>query len=174
MSSKKLISNKNHNNKKIKIDNITLIEISGIEEMFELFDLINQSHRHLTFDQYRKMITEIIAIGNYKMLVAKINDNNITRNIAVAGFMKMMMLYCGRYLQICNFVVDTDYRGIGIGEKMLKYLENKALELDCNKIVLDSYIENRRSHNLYYQQGYYIRGFHFMKDLIEFKMTDNR
>ena len=83
----------------------------------------------------------------------------------------MTMLYCGRYLQISNLVVDKDFRSLGVGENILKYFEEKALKINCNKIVLDSYIENKKSHNLYYRLGFYVRGFHFMKDITPFAMN---
>jgi GNAT superfamily N-acetyltransferase len=52
-----------------------------------------------------------------------------------------------------------------VGKKILNYLEKKARDLDCEKMVLDSYVENKRSHPLYFREGFYIRGFHYMKDL---------
>jgi GNAT superfamily N-acetyltransferase len=75
------------------------------------------------------------------------------------------MLYCGRYLQASNLVVDENFRARGAGKQILNYLENKARDLGCDKMVLDSYTENKKSHSLYFGEDFYIRGFHFMKDL---------
>jgi hypothetical protein len=30
---------------------------------------------------------------------------------------------------------------------------------------LDSFIGNKKSHSLYFREGFFIRGFHFMKEL---------
>jgi ribosomal protein S18 acetylase RimI-like enzyme len=152
--------NQNSNSFSIKIFEKT-------EEMEVAFPLITQSHPNLKKTNYDNMLKEMIIYNRYKML-AGFFDGNL---IAVAGYSIFMMLYCGRYMQVSNFVVDKKMRGCGIGNLLMNHLELMARELNCNKIVLDSYIENKKSHNLYYQQGFYIRGFHFMKDLIPFEMS---
>jgi len=86
--------------------------------------------------------------------------------VGVSGYFVLLMLYCGRYLQASNLVVDKNYRNKGVGRKIVRYLENKARQLNCHKFVLDSYTENKKSHSLYYSEGFYVRGFHFMKDLV--------
>ena len=44
-------------------------------------------------------------------------------------------------------------------------LNISLLKLNCEKIVLDSFTENKKSHTLYFKEDFHIRGFHFMKDL---------
>ena len=115
----------------------------------------------MDYKTFEVALDEMILNNNYKMVAGYVDD----KIVAVSGYWIARMLYCGRYLQVSNFVVDENFRGRGVGKKILNYLENKARNLGCDKVVLDSYTENKKSHSLYLNEDFYIRGFHFMKDL---------
>ena len=129
--------------------------------MMDAFLLINQMYKKMDYQAFETALDEMILHNNYKMTAGYI-DNKM---IAVSGYWISRMLYCGRYLQVSNLVVDENFRGRGYGQKILNYLENKARNLSCDKMVLDSFTENKKSHSLYFNEDFYIRGFHFMKDL---------
>ena len=74
-------------------------------------------------------------------------------------------VWCGRYLEIDNIVVDPELRSSGVGSSLIQHLEALAREKDCNLAVLDSYTSNYASHRLYHRLGFEIRGFHFVKPL---------
>ena len=84
---------------------------------------------------------------------------------AVAGVWIATKIWCGRYLEIDNLVVDSSRRSSGLGSALMRYLEALAIEENCNIGVLDSYTSNHASHRLYHRLGYEIRGFHFIKPL---------
>jgi GNAT superfamily N-acetyltransferase len=146
-----------------KLTKILVKEFSTIKEMEQCLPLINLLYPKITLIKYKKSLKEMIH-KKYKMLAIYHND----KIIAICGYYISYMFYCGRYMQLCNLVVDKNYRSRGIGSKIIKYLEKKAKKLDCNKMVLDSYIHNKRSHSLYFEQGFYMRGFHFMKNIITY------
>jgi GNAT superfamily N-acetyltransferase len=129
--------------------------------MMDAFPLIHQMYKKMDYKGFESALDEMILNNNYKM-VAGFHDEKM---IAISGYWIARMLYCGRYLQASNLVVDENFRGRGAGKKILNYLENKARKLGCDKMVLDSYSENKKSHSLYFGEDFYIRGFHFMKDL---------
>jgi GNAT superfamily N-acetyltransferase len=142
-------------------NNIIIKDIDKIEDMFGAFPLVQQMYKQMDFDTYKSYITEMVELSNFKMVAAFDGE----KMVGVSGYFVLLMLYCGRYLQISNFVVDKHSRNKGIGRKILQYLEHKARKFNCHKFVLDSYTENKKSHPLYYSEGFYVRGFHFMKDL---------
>jgi GNAT superfamily N-acetyltransferase len=129
--------------------------------MMDAFLLIHQMYKKMDYKSFEIALDEMILNNNYKIVAGYI-DNKM---VAVSGYWISRMLYCGRYLQASNLVVDENFRGLGVGKKILNYLESKARNLGCNKMVLDSYTENKKSHSLYFNEDFYIRGFHFMKDL---------
>ncbi len=137
------------------------IHLEKPEEMMLAYDLISQFYDQFSREEFFVKIKKMHQQNDYKIVAIYQGENMV----AVAGYWVLSMLYCSDYIQISNFVVDQNLRGRGLGTKMLRYFEKVATKLSCSKIILDSYTENKKSHNLYFKEGFYIRGFHFMKDL---------
>ena len=87
------------------------------------------------------------------------------RCIGLSGYWIGTKLYCGKYLEIDNFVILPEYRNKGIGKIMLNWLENQARTQQCTHIMLDAYVENFKAHHFYYREGFIARGFHYLKQL---------
>lgn len=87
------------------------------------------------------------------------------RLAGVAGAWIATKVWCGRYLEIDNLVIDPELRSSGIGSQLIGHLENLAREAGCEVVVLDSYTSNHASHRLYHRLGFEIWGFHFVKPL---------
>ncbi len=83
----------------------------------------------------------------------------------VAGAWIATKIWCGRYLEIDNLVVDPDQRSSGIGSRLISRLEEIARSRDCKILVLDSYVANHPSHRLYYRLGFEAWGLHFIKPI---------
>lgn len=84
---------------------------------------------------------------------------------AVAGVWIATKIWCGKYLELDNLIVDPGIRSSGLGTALIQHLEGVAREEGCNLAVLDSYTSNRPSHRLYHRLGFEIWGFHFVKPL---------
>lgn len=141
--------------------NLQFRELVKKDEMLKSYSLLSQIYKNLSEHELLESFEEMIESTKYRILAAFLDG----KMVAVSGFWIARMLYCGRYLQASNFVVDESLRGLGIGKKLLESLEEIARSHDCQKFVLDSHTENRKSHPFYFECGFYIRGFHFMKDL---------
>jgi len=143
------------------VEEITIKELNNLDEMMLAYSIIKQRYREITLDNFQSQISEMIAMNDFKMIGAFLNDEII----GIAGYWVLRMLYCGRYIQVSSFIVDEEKRGFGIGKKILREIEKIGKKLNCEKIVLDSFTENKKSHSLYFKEDFHIRGFHFMKDL---------
>lgn len=84
---------------------------------------------------------------------------------ALAGVWIATKVWCGKYLELDNLVVDPELRSSGLGSALIRHLEELARAEGCNLAVLDSYTSNHSSHRLYHRLGFEIRGFHFVKPL---------
>ncbi|MES2439978.1 MAG: GNAT family N-acetyltransferase [Verrucomicrobiota bacterium] len=87
----------------------------------------------------------------------------------VAGAWIATKIWCGRYLEVDNLVVDENHRSSGIGSLLMTHLEDLARERDCRILALDSYVSNPASHRLYHRLGFEIWGFHFVKPIGDWK-----
>jgi GNAT superfamily N-acetyltransferase len=88
-----------------------------------------------------------------------------TSCIAVAGYWVMTKLYCGKYLELDNVVVDETHRSRGIGKVICEVLQEIAYKENCEVMMLDAYIPNTRAHEFYEQLGFAKKGYHFVKKL---------
>ncbi len=139
----------------------TIKSFNNAEDMMVAYPLVKQMYKDMDLPTYKSYIEEMIETNNFKMIAAFDGDEII----GACGYWVFLMLYCGRYIQISNLVVDEKSRNLGVGKVMMNHIEELARKLECKKFVLDSYTENKKSHSLYFREGFYIRGFHFMKDL---------
>ncbi len=144
-------------------DQITIRELKSREEKMLAFPLVHQMYEKMSPETYIDYVEEMARLNNFKLVGAFLGD----KIVGAAGYWVLIMLYCGRYIQASNLVVDRQNRSLGVGKKILDHIEKIGRDLNCHKMVLDSYTENKKSHPLYYREGFYIRGFHFMKDLAE-------
>lgn len=85
--------------------------------------------------------------------------------VGVCGAWVGTRVWCGRYLEIDNLVVDPAWRSQGVGSQLIDHLSELARQLSCEVVVLDSYTANHASHRLYHRLGFEILGFHFIKSL---------
>lgn len=110
---------------------------------------------------HRRLLTVLADHPHYELHGAFDDD----RLVGVAGAWIATKIWCGRYLEIDNLVVDPELRSGGIGSLLVNHLEEIARQRDCKIVVLDSYTANRSSHRLYYRLGFEIWGFHFAKPI---------
>lgn len=87
------------------------------------------------------------------------------RLAGVCGAWIATRIWCGRYLEIDNLVVDPGFRSSGIGTRLIAHFEQVAREMDCRVLTMDSYTFNHGSHRLYHRLGFEIWGFHFIKPI---------
>ena len=140
---------------------IKLKDFTTKAEVMLGFPIIHQLYSKMSKESYEEYLDEMMQSNNYHMIGAYHNN----KLVGVASYWVLTRFYCGRYIQIGNMVVDKDCRSQGIGNKLLNYIEKRGRELGCQKYILDSYTENKKSHKLYFNEGFYVEGFHFMKDL---------
>jgi GNAT superfamily N-acetyltransferase len=148
---------------------IILNEVRSLEEMLPAYDLIKQLTPTLTPDVYKAYLNEMLPHRYSQLLAYSGNDL-----LGVSGYWIGVKIYCGRYLEIDNFIVSEQARNNGIGKLMHSRLEEIARIHDCNAMMLDAYVQNQKAHAFYIRERYAITGFHFMKNLkSDVKFCDN-
>ncbi len=120
-------------------DQITIKELGAKEEILQAYTIAKQRYAGLTKESFEQQISEMIEMNDFKMIGAFLNDELV----GITGYWILRMLYCGRYIQISSFIVDEEKRGLGIGKKLMRKIEEIGLKLSCEKIILDSYTENK-------------------------------
>ena len=110
----------------------------------------------------RERLETILAEHPHYEIVGAFIGGNL---VGVCGAWIATKIWCGRYLEIDNLVVDPALRSSGVGTCLIRHLEAIGRERDCTLLVLDSYTANHPSHRLYHRLGFEIWGFHFVKPI---------
>lgn len=105
---------------------------SNLERMVETFSLMNDD--------------------SYILIVAEENGKVIGTVMGIVCL--TMVANLESFLVIEAVVVDKDYRGNGIGKKMLLDLEDRAKRQGCSYIILVSGDQRKEAHKFYEALGY--------------------
>jgi ribosomal-protein-alanine N-acetyltransferase len=90
--------------------------------------------------------------------VDTINNNPCSKKIeyvmenVVVGYLEYSLIY--DRMEIDNFYVNEEYRNLGIGTKLLTYLENVAINYKVVNITLEVRVSNNIAINLYKKFGF--------------------
>lgn len=71
----------------------------------------------------------------------------------------------GRLGRVMAIVVKNDYRGLGVGQKLITLIENTARKAGCTKMELTSGIHRDDAHIFYKNLGYIEKPKRFLKIL---------
>lgn len=109
---------------------------------------------------YAARMAEIASGGGG---VVQLHDGDAVRSLGV--WRVFHTTYCGLRFEIDDLVTDPDCRSRGHGATLLNWLEEKAFQLGCSTVTLNSATARADAHRFYFRQRYEILGFHFSKSL---------
>ena len=134
---------------------IRALSSSEMPKLYPLIRLLNPSMKKTVFlKRLKTMVPQgYQAIGAF--------DN--TRLIGCSGFWVGTRFWCGKQIDIDNFVVHPDYRGKRVGTRLLAWLERYAKKVQCDLMVLDVYTSNHLAHRFYFDYGFTATGYHMTK-----------
>lgn len=135
-------------------------EIESPAEMLEQLPLLQQLNARLDAANYERMLQDMLRCG-YRM--AGVFSQG--RCVGLSGYWLATKLYCGRYLEMDNVVIDPSCRSMGLGKLLSDYLLQRARQEQCQCIMLDAYLENENAHRFYEREGFKKKGYHFIKSI---------
>jgi len=134
------------------------IESENITVILPLMRLINtKTPEKLLEERIKEMASQ-----NYKCLGVFHGE----MLIGICGLWYMTRHYCGRSIEADHVIILDEYKNKGIGNQLFEWIFNYAKAENIEASELNTYVENPRSHKFYYNLGYEIKGFHFVKNLI--------
>jgi len=67
--------------------------------------------------------------------------------------------------ELDELFIDQNHRKKGIGTGLMKVMEEKATELHCHRIFIESQYQHKEGHAFYEALGYKNYGYHFIKNI---------
>lgn len=123
-----------------------------------VFPFVSQLYPSMTQQECVARFDAIMAQGNYYLLLATLDNVHI----GMCGLWLGTKLWCGKYLEVDNLVIDTQHRGNGISTKMLNFIIAHAKKQDCDAVALDVFQHNASANALYDKAGFEAPGYHRM------------
>lgn len=127
-------------------------------EIISYLGLLQELQPELTMSDLKSNLTVMLPMG-YQVILIKENNE-------VAGLTGIWLgakLYCGKYIEIDNFVISSKFRNKGLGKKLCDYVYDYGKENNCKVVMLDAYRTNTASHRFYEREDFEKKGYHFIK-----------
>ena len=133
-----------------------ILEKSRIHEVIPLIQKLTdfKVSEVLLKERFTEMITQ-----NYECAVILDEDNLI----GLTGMWFSTRHYSGKTVEIDHVFIEEDYRNKGLGKDFLNWIYEYAKAAGCNTSELNTYVQNYPSHKFYYNEGFEILGYHFLK-----------
>jgi len=131
------------------------------EDFIAAFPLIQILNPKLCEADYWLYVRDMQSFGNYSLYLAYAKE----QLVGITGCWIATKFYCGKYLEVDNFIVAPNAQRQGYGSDLLEFVDQLAQEAHCDTIMLDAYLENEGAHLFYKQHGYKASGYHFLKEL---------
>ena len=93
----------------------------------------------------------------YQLIYVKSPDGIL----GVAGFVVGEKLAWGKHIYVDDLVTSASHRSSGVGEFLLSWIKDYALEIGCEQIHLDSGVQRFPAHKFYLREGFHIASHHF-------------
>ncbi|MCB4799636.1 GNAT family N-acetyltransferase [Neotamlana laminarinivorans] len=85
--------------------------------------------------------------------------------VGICGLWYCTRHYSGKSTEVDHVFIEEKFRGQGIGKQFFKWIYNYLKTKGFEAIELNTYTTNYASHKFYYNEGFKILGYHFLKKL---------
>ena len=135
-----------------------ILSVSHIKGMIPLMQKLTENKfSDDTLEQrFKEMFTQ-----NYEC--AGIFDGE--KLIGISGMWFCTRHYSGRSVEVDHVYIDDIYQGQGLGTRFFDWIYAYVKQKGYESIELNTYVQNHASHKFYYNQGFKILGYHFVKKL---------
>ena len=142
--------------------NVTLREITANDPSLEadLYPLLAALRPGLSVDTFDTLLSE----GREQGLRVLIADQGADRCIGAALY-RIVATSRGRVTFLDDLVTNPARRSKGVGAALLAEVERRGRAAGCERLELDSGVNNQGAHRFYHRHGLHILALHFAKEL---------
>lgn len=141
-------------------ENLTfkLLTKDNISEISILAQELNPKLTLKEVKYYQKEMFDFTTYSCFGIFIEK-------KLIGISSGWITVRLYSGKQLEVDNVIIDSNIQSKGYGKQFFELIENWAKQNECKTIELNTYVHNSKSHKFYFNLGYSILGFHFLKQI---------
>lgn len=139
---------------------IRLVKQSDYEQLMELYNLFVGSDRYSKHDN--DSFKKVINNPNNFVFIAE----NKGKQVGFVTFsVRDVIRYPKQIAELDELFVLPDYREKGVGKQLMQKIEDKAKELNCYRLFIESRYDFKTAHKFYESLGYTNYGYHFIKNI---------
>ena len=135
-----------------------ILSEKNIDEIVDLIDKLNENKipKNILNKRQKEMFSQ-----NYECIGVFIK----TKLIGIVGLWFQTRLYSGRSCELDHVYILPEHRRYGLGSNLISFVEEHVLNKGFECMELNTYLQNTLSHKFYYNNGFKILGFHFIKHI---------
>ncbi|MBN2792954.1 MAG: GNAT family N-acetyltransferase [Desulfuromonadales bacterium] len=151
----------------MSIEQLTIREVEA-DDLATLLTLYRQldvhpENKQFGLEQAEKIYLRIGTYPDYSLYLAEWQQQ------VVGTFALLIMDSLGHHgvpaAVLEDVVVSEEYRGTGIGQKMMQFATSLARDKGCNKFFFSSGVERTQAHQFYANLGFKQHGYSFYLNL---------
>ncbi|MEM1003149.1 MAG: GNAT family N-acetyltransferase [Bacteroidota bacterium] len=131
------------------------------EDILEIVPLVYELNEGRISKEVLKERFIEMATQNYECAVVLYKQELV----GVTGIWYCTRHYVGKSVELDHVYLKKEHRNKGVGNKFLDWIQNHSINKGVESIELNTYVQNYPSHKFYYNQGFEILGYHFLKKL---------
>ena len=138
-------------------------EIRAREEINETLAVLLQIYDGINKDAY---VEDIISMMEHGYKMAAVFEDAMIENgrcIGVVGVRVIHKLQHGKVLEIEDFMIDRQKRGIGVGKMLLRWVDWQATIFKCTNIIGNLETKRKESQKIFSREKFILDGFMFRK-----------
>ncbi|WP_299161940.1 GNAT family N-acetyltransferase [uncultured Tenacibaculum sp.] len=129
------------------------------KDILSILPLLKKANTTTPHDILEKRVLEMVNYSTYEC-VGVFDEDKL---IGISGLWYSMRHYSGRSVEPDHVIIDDLYRGKNIGKQFFSWIYEYTKSKGYEAMELNTYTGNRKSHKFYYNEGFEIYGFHFVK-----------
>ena len=135
-----------------------IIDKRNIKKVVPLVEKLNEYRisTEILEQRFAEMVTQ-----NYECAGVFDGENLI----GVTGLWSCTRHYSGKSIEIDHVYLEESYRNSGIGKQFMEWIFNYVKQKGFESVELNTYVQNHASHKFYYNHGFNILGYHFVKKM---------
>ena len=136
---------------------IRVISKENILSIIPLLEKLNdKTPNNILIDRVLEMSTQ-----NYECIGLYQSD----RLIGICGLWYTTRHYIGKTAEVDHVIIESNSRNKGLGRLFFTWIYKYLIEKGCDATELNTFVDNKKSHRFYCNEGYDIYGFHMVKVL---------
>jgi GNAT superfamily N-acetyltransferase len=119
--------------------------------------LLTQLYPERGLPRIREEIGRMLAQEGWRMVGIFDGEECVATMLVHVGH----RMYCGKFIRMDSMVIDEDRRSAGLGKVLMDWVEKEGRRLNCDLLLLDSFVTNHNGHRFFFREGAQISGYHF-------------